>query len=199
MQIRYVGPKTLISTRGISFENKKKDKFIYLESLLHLIQAIDHDYVGDKIYMYMAESRQLKSDDLINRVKQYCPDTETIITEAKKDAVAYIDDKLMRAGNSKFLNDEEIRVFINNITLMRDYTIQRHINKSIYYNLVKKFIERLRHNRIAHISAPAHKTYFHVFHTIQRSLRQQKAPVNSQVTFHKEGNNPFIKLHVINF
>jgi len=199
MQIKHVGPKTLVSTRGISFEHKKKDKFIYLDSVLQLIQAIDHDYVEGKNHIYTTESRQLTGDDILNRAKEYCPGVETVITEAKQDAEAYIDDNLMRAGNLKFLNDEEIRVLINNITLTRDYTIQRHINKRIYYYLVDKFINRLKHNRIAHISAPAHKTYFHVFHTIQRSLRQQKAPVNSRVSLHTEAENLFVKLHVINF
>ena len=80
MQIKHVGPKTLVSTQGISFENKKKDKFIYLDSVLHLIQAIDHDYAQGEIHMYSTESSQLTSDDILNRVRQYCPDIETLIT-----------------------------------------------------------------------------------------------------------------------
>ena len=199
MQIKYVGPKTLVSTRGISFENKKRDKFIYLDSVLHLIQAIDHDYVKDEPHLYMTESRELNSDDIINRIRQYCPDVETIIEDAQQGADAYMDDNLMRAENSELLNDEEVRVLVNNLMLTRNYTVQRHINKSIYYYLVKKFIERLRHSRVKYISTPANKTYFHVFHTIQRSLRQEKAPVNSEVTFYKEGNELHVKLQVMTF
>lgn len=199
MPIKHVGPKTLISTRGISFENKKKDKFIYLDSVLNLIEAIDHDYVGDEVHVYKTESRELNSDDIVNRVKQYCPDIERIITEAKQDAEAYVEENLSRAGNSTRYSEEEGRVLMNNIALTRDYTVQRHINKRIYYYLINSFIERLRHNRIAHISAPSHKTYFHVFHTIQRSLRQQKAPVNSRVSFHTEAEDLYVKLHVVNF
>ena len=199
MQIKHVGPKTLVSTRGISFDEKKKDKFIYLDSVLQLIQAIDHKYEDGEIHMYRAESSGLESGDIIKRVKQYCPDIETIIAEAKEDDHAYTDNNLARAENSDFLNDEEIRVLVNNLTLTRDGTIQRHINKNVYYYLVNKFVERLKQSRIAYISAPAHKTYFHVFQPIQRSLRQQKAPVNSEVTLYTDDNDLFVKLQVINF
>lgn len=199
MQIKHVGPKTLISTQGVSFSTKKKDKYIYLSSLLQLIEAIDHDYVEDRVHTYMLDSRELTNDEIISAIKQYCPDFETIITKAKEAAEAYIEDKLTRAANSIHHNEEEIRVLINNITLMRDYTIQRHINKCIYYDVVNTFIDLLRHTNIAYISAPAQKTFFHVLHTVQRTLRQRKTPVNSQLTFHKEGEALFIKLHVVNF
>ena len=199
MQIKYVGPKSLISTSGISFDKRKRDKFIYLDCVLQLMEAIDHDYEGTDPHLHTTESRQLIGEEILERVRQHCPDIETIITEAQRDAEAYMDENLTRVENSLYLNDEEVRTFINNLTLTRDYTVQRHINKSIYYYLVKKFIERLKHSRVKYISTPANKTYFHVFHTIQRSLRQEKAPVNSEVTFYKEGNGLYVKLQVMTF
>lgn len=197
MQIKYVGPKTLISTQGISFDQRKRDKFIYIDSVLQLIQAIDHDYVGTEPHVYTTQSRQLIGADILNSIKEYCPDIEKIIAEAQQDAHAYLDEDLNRARSSTLLDDEEIRVLINNLTMMRDYTVQRYINKYTYYSVVKKCIERLRHSKIKYISAPAHKTYFHVFHTIKRGLRQQKNAVNSELTYHVENENLFIKLQVL--
>ena len=198
MQIKYVGPKTLISTGGISFDKRKRDKFIYLDCVLQLIEAIDHDYVGAEPHLHTTESRQLIGDDLLERVRQYCPEVDAIITEAQNDAEAYMDDNLTRAENSAYMNDEEVRTLINNLMIMRDYTVQRYINKYTYYYVVKKFIERLRHSKIKYISAPAHKTYFHVFHTIKRGLRQQKNAVQSELTYHVENEHLFIKLNVLN-
>ena len=197
MQIKYVGPKTLISTQGISFDKRKRDKFIYIDSVLQLIEAIDHDYVNTEPHVFTTESRQLIGEDIINRVKAYCPDIETIIAQAQEDAYAYVDEDMQRARSSTQLNDEEVRVLINNLTMMRDYTVQRYINKYTYYSVVKKCIECLRHSKIKYISAPAHKTYSHVFHTIKRGLRQQKNAVNSELTYHLENENLFIKLRVV--
>ena len=196
MQIEYVGPKTLISTHGVYFDNNKEDKFIYLNCILQLIQAIDHEYIDDKVHTYTADNRKL-CDEAINAIKQYCPNAEAVIAQAKESADTYIDEELRRGRDSIMLNDEEIRVLINNIMLMRHYIIQRHINKSIYYYAVEKFIEHLRHARIDYISAPVHETFLHVFRTVQRSLLQQRSPLDSQLTFYQKDKNLLLKLDIM--
>jgi len=50
MHISYVDPKPLISHRGISFDNNKEDKYVYMSIVLNLIDALNHDYIEDKIY-----------------------------------------------------------------------------------------------------------------------------------------------------
>ena len=197
MKIKYAGPKTLISTSGISFDKRKRDKFIYLDCVLQLMEAIDHDYVGTDPHPHTTESRELIGEEILERVRQHCPDIETIITQARQDAEAYMENNLTRAENSPFLNDEEVRTLINNLNIMHEYTVQRFINKYTYYYIVKKFIERLRHSKIKYISAPAYKTYFHVFHTIKRGLRQQKNAVQSELIYHVENEHLFIKLNVL--
>jgi hypothetical protein len=106
---------------------------------------------------------------------------------------------LARARGSIVLNAEEIRALVNNINLMRDYNIQRHINKSLFYGVVQMFIDRMKQSRIAYMSAPMNTRYFHVFNTVQRCFYQQKSPVNSELAFHVEEGGLYVKLQVINF
>ncbi len=199
MEIKYVGPKPLISTGGISFDTEKSDKFIYLHSLLQLMKAIDHDYSGGEPYVYQVEARMLKGSDISEMIRQCCPETAEVISEAKKEAGLYVDANLKRADGSLMLSKIESHVLATNLMLMQDYTVQRYINKRIYYHLVEKFIERLRHKKIAYISVPVHATYFHVLNTVQRGLRQLKSPINSNLSFYTEANNEsFVKLNIVN-
>ncbi|MBU1642115.1 hypothetical protein KKE54_02030 [bacterium] len=199
MQIEYVGPKVLISSRGISFDRKKRDKYIYLNSLLQLMQAIDREYVEDKIYTYTTARRQLGSRAIIDALRPYCHDIEALMAKAQYEGESYVEATLARARGSIVLNAEEIRALVNNINLMRDYNIQRHINKSLFYGVVQMFIDRMKQSRIAYMSAPMNTRYFHVFNTVQRCFYQQKSPVNSELAFHVEEGGLYVKLQVINF
>jgi len=197
MKIKYVGPKTLISTQGISFDKRKIDKFIYIETVLELIEAMDYDYVEERPHIYTTESRELVGEDILKRVKVYCPDITSVIVQAERDADAYVEADLDRTRNTTLLNAEDLRTLINNQMIMRDYTIQRYINKYIYYHVIKECIKRLRHKKIKYISATAHKTYFHVFNTIKKGLNQQKNAVDSELTFYVQNRELFIKLQVL--
>jgi len=197
MQIKYVGPKTLISSQGISFDKEKEDKFIYIDGILQLLEAIDYDYVGSKPHVYTAESRSLVGDNMLNRVKMYGSEVDDILEEAQKDVLAYLDAEIDRAKNSPFVDGEMLDSLLKNLSIMYDYRVQRFINKRIYYYLVKKFIERLRHHKLKYVSASAHKTYFHLFHTVKRGLMQQKNAINSELTYYVEQEALFIKLQVL--
>ncbi len=198
MQIKYVGPKPLISTGGVTFDTEKSDKFIYFHAILQLINAIDHEYVDDQVYVYEVEGRMVKASEIAESIRECCPQISEVIDKAKKEAGIYVDDTLNRAGHSLFLSKIDSHVLASNLILMQDYTVQRYINKQIYYFLIRKFIERLRHKKIAYISVPVHQTYFHVLNTVQRGLTQLKSPVTSNLTFYTEAQNSLVKLNIVN-
>ncbi len=198
MEIKYVGPKPFISTGGITFDNEKSDKFIYFHSLIQLMQAIDHDYEEGRPYVYEVEARLIRGSDMSEMIMQCCPEVAAVAKEAKVKASLYVDENRKRAENSPFLCEIETQVLVNNLNLMQNYTVQRYVNKCTYYYMVERFIERLRHNKIAYISMPVHATYFHVLNTIQRGLRQQKSPVSSNLSFHSEGRETYVRLNIVN-
>lgn len=198
MQIKYVGPKPLISTGGVSFDTEKSDKFIYFHAILQLLNAIDHEYVDDQVYVYEVTGGMVKGSEIAESIRQCCPEVSAVINEAKADAGIYVDDTLKRAGHSLLLTKIDSHVLASNLILMQDYTVQRYINKQIYYFLIKKFIERLRHKKIAYIKVPLHNTYFHVLNTVQRGLTQLKSPVTSKITFHTEVKDSFVRLNIVN-
>ena len=57
MILKYVGPKPIISHTGIEFDNNKEDKYAYLNIVIQLIRALDHEYIENRIYKYEADTR----------------------------------------------------------------------------------------------------------------------------------------------
>ena len=79
MELKYVGPKPIISHTGIEFDNNKEDKYIYLNIVVQLLKALDHDYFEDKTYTYNADTSRLSNDELLQELKKYCPNLSSIM------------------------------------------------------------------------------------------------------------------------
>lgn len=199
MTVAYVGPSVLISSRGITFDTKKEDKFLYLFSAVELLDAIDHTYIGDRVYSYASEVRRWTGDLLMEKLRHHYDDIDTVINTAEASAGSYIDGMVERVRASTTVTEDERRVYVDNIELMRTYMIQRHINKRVYYAVVAQVVACLRHKNIAYISATMNAGCFHVMNTIQRCLRQQKRPLNSLFSFEREGDALMVKLSIVEF
>ena len=53
MQLKYVGPKPMISEHGISFKDGKEDKYVYIQNAIEILHALNHEYVKGKIYHFL--------------------------------------------------------------------------------------------------------------------------------------------------
>ena len=199
MKLEYVGPSVLVSSRGVSFDENKKDKFIYLHGAAVLLDAIDHDYVEDKVYVYTSQKRVYSGDALLKQIRHHCNDIDRVIGTAQASARAYINAMVKRAGASGMLSAGEQSVYVNNIELMRTYMLQRYINKRVYYHVVEHLAMCIQDNRIAYVSAPMNGAFFHLLNTLQRTLRQQKSPADSQITFDNRGDTLSVRLSIIRF
>jgi len=70
MNIKYAGPKPIISHRGINFDNNKEDKYVYLNVAVQILKSLDHEYVKDKVYTYDITAQRLSEDELVTRTSQ---------------------------------------------------------------------------------------------------------------------------------
>lgn len=198
MELKYVGPKPIISHTGIEFDNNKEDKFAYLNIVLQLLKALDHDYFNDKTYSYQADTNRYSNDELSRELKKYCPEIEAIKNRENNNVEDEIKHSLQRAKESDTLDDESKKVLVKNIMMMRDYLIQRSVNKSIYYCAIDALAELLKKDHIDHIIVPMFQKYAHVLHSVQGVLRQQKFPVDTKLDIYQEDGKLLAKLQVIN-
>ncbi len=198
MELKYVGPKPIISHTGIEFDNNKEDKFAYLNIVLQLLKALDHDYFDDKTYTYQADTNRYSNNELERGLKKYCPNIEKLINKENHNVEDEIKHNLQRARESDTLNEEDKTVLKNNIRIMHDYLVQRSINKSVYYCAINALAKLLKKDHIDHIIVPMFQKYAHVLHSVQGALKKQEFPIDTKLDIYQEDGKLLAKLQVIN-
>lgn len=198
MELKYVGPKPIISHTGIEFDNNKEDKYVYLNIVVQLLKALNHEYFEDQVYRYNADTSRLSNDDLMRELRKYCPKLDSLIEKRNHDAEEEIQHNLERAQKSNTLTDEDKKTLQNNLNMMHDYIIQRSMNKSVYYCTVDTLAQLLRKDNITYIIAPMFQTFAHVLHSVQGVLRTGKYPIETKIEIYQENGSLLVKLQALN-
>jgi len=198
MTLKYVGPKPIISHTGIEFDTNKKDKYIYIDVVIELIEALDHDYFKDKTYTYVANYKKITDDEKIRILKKYRKDLDEIMDKRNHNIEDEINHYLQRANENTVLNDENKEVLEKNIELMHDYLVQRSINKSVYYAAIEVLADLVKKDHIDYIITPMYHKFAHVLHSVQGVLIKQRVPIDTEMEIFKEDEQLLVKLKVIN-
>jgi hypothetical protein len=198
MELKYVGPKPIISHKGIKFDNNKEDKFIYLNIAVQLLKALDHDYFENKTYTYTADTSRLSNDDLSRELKKICPEIDSIMQRRNGLIEDDIEHELHRAKDSETLTDIDKETLQNNINIMHDYLVQRSINKSVYYCTIEALAELLKRESISYVITPMFQTFVHVLHSIQGVMLKNKSPIRTKLDIYQENGQLLVKLQVQN-
>ena len=197
MDIKYVGPKAIISHTGIIFDENKEDKYVYLNLVIQLLNALDHEYIPDKSYTYHPDTHRLSNEEIVSKLNHYCKDMQQIVKDAKKRSEAYIQEQLDHAKESRVLNDEEKSVLIKNITIMKSYIIQRSVNKSLYYCAIGALADVMKRGHIDYVVAPMFHKFAHVFHSVEGVLSKGRHPIDTKIEIYEEAGNLLVKLDII--
>jgi hypothetical protein len=198
MELKYVGPKPIISHTGIEFDNNKEDKFIYLNIVVQLIKALSHNYFENKTYTYHTDNSRLSNDELIRELKKLCPNFDSLIEKKNHDIEDDIEHNLQRAKESQTLKDEDKETLSNNISIMHDYLVQRSINKAVYYCAINVLAKLVKDDKISYIITPMFQTFSHVLHSVQGVLREDKVSINTNLNVFQKNGELFVKLQVQN-
>lgn len=195
--LKYVGPKALFSVSGISFDNSKEDKFIYLSILAELIEALDHEYTNDQRYIVDTGSKPLDENILLELIRKRPSNLDEQIEYWIVKTSEEIDDDIKRAQNNPILTQEERDVLKSNIEILRPYRMQRSINKSIYYTGVKLLASIIKQSGIQYIVTPMYPKFLHVLHSVQGTLRAMHPPVDSKIDVYENQGHLAIELKIL--
>ncbi len=195
--LKYVGPKALFSATGISFDNSKEDKFVYLSILAELIQALDHDYKDDERYVVETGRKPLDEMSILTLIGKYKPNlnehAQKWVTKTSQEA----DAEVQRAKDNALLNAEEREVLINNIEILRPYRIQRSMNKSVYYEGVTALALIIQQGKIKYITAPMYPKFLHVLHSVQGALKLLHPQIDSAIDIYEEHEHLLVQLKIL--
>ena len=186
MQIKYAGPRPLITHRGITFKDGKEDKYVYLMIAIQILKAIDKDFAECKSYSYDLNTKRLSNEEILSVLLQYEPNLEKNV---KKERISYekkLDNEIKNVTN-KNLSDLEKEILVNNLEIMKKYRVQRAINKIYYMHNIYEIATVIKRESIQEIDTPFYEKYWHVLRTIQGELAKGKSSINMDLRI--ETNN----------
>jgi len=197
MTLKYVGPKPTITHHGVSFDTNKEDKYVYLNIVVQLIKALDHKYIANKSYFY-EEPNRLSDDEIIQTLKKYCPNMDALLDKTNHSVEDEIEENKTRAHESSSLSEEDKEVLIKNINIMKEYMLQRAVNKAVYYCAMDILADIVKKDHIEYITTPMYHKYVHVLHSLQGSLRTEKYPIDTKMDFYNNEGTLSVTLKVVN-
>jgi len=194
MQLKYVGPKPIISEHGISFKDGKDDKYVYIQSALEVLHAINHEYDKGKIYKYDTEFKKLSDKEVEDSIIKYKPELKKTIEEKIKLYKKYLDKEIKDvAQNHPLLTSLELEALKNNFKIMHEYRVQRAINKIYYMHIVQIISDIIRKHTIKDITTPFNERFWHVMQTVQGDLALGKNSIKSSL---KENQDSTLELTI---
>lgn len=196
-QVHYVGPRVEISNHGIFYRRSKEDKYVYLMVALEILKDIDNDYDKKPYYSHPFENKLLNEKDLNTILKHYEYNLEECVTEECEKYQDKIKHEIEFIQNLHYLADIDKEVWIRNIELMKDYRVQRAINKIYYMHCIKDITEVIKHKKIKEITTPFNKKFFHVLNTIKGSLITGRPSLDAKVLEEMDKyNNMIVRLSI---
>jgi len=196
MQLKYAGPKPVISHTGIAFDLNKDDKYHYLAFAVQLLKALDHEYVDERTYTFEPERHRYSDNELLAILRQFAPGAEAE-ADARADAKKRVlDTEISDARHHPLLNSDERDVLVGNLKLLYDYRLQRTINKSLYYSAVGALAALIARGHISFIKVPFRQEYFHVFHTVEGILKQMTGMFETQIEVFEENGRLMVRLDI---
>ena len=197
MNIKYAGPRATISHHGIEFKDGKEDKYLYLMIGIQILTAIDKDYDDNKSYSYDLNTKRLTDDEMIAVMKKYEPNLDLEI-EIESDAYGeHVSDEIQRVKDNNILNSIEKQVWISNLEVMKEYRVQRAVNKIYYMHCIKNIRDVIKRENIKQINAPFYEKYWHVLQTLQGMLEEGRYSVKTSLRVESDDNKQMMaKLYI---
>lgn len=197
MKLKYTGPKELISAHGISFKRGKDDKYVYIYPAFQIYNAIHHDYEKGIVYTHNIEGKRLNDEELLNKIISLKSNFKNTLIQELLEVEKYLDNEIEKVDEHAELNNEEQRVYKNNLIIMKEYRTQRETNKIVYKKLIEILVDEIFENKLKEINAPFNERFWHIFQTIQGELsNHHKRSIGSILDIVHEKNMINISLKI---
>jgi len=180
-KLHYVGPRVEITNHGIVYKKSKEDKYVYLMAALELLKDIDNDYEKKPSYRHHIENKKYEDDDLHTTLERYEANVEESITQECKKYKEKMQHKIEYIQTLPHLTDIDKEVWIKNIEIMKEYRMQRAMNKMYYMHCIGDIVKVIHDKQIKLITAPFNKNFFHVLNTVKGALITGKRSLDAKI------------------
>ena len=194
LKLHYAGPKPSISQHGIFFKGGKEDKYIYLKIAISVLLSIDKE----SAQKYHGDAYDNIHDAEIPTILQgYEPELEKHIMEEEARYEEHIDEMIAQV-KTHALSEEDRSAWINNITLMRPYKIQREINKLYYIHCIKAIKEIIHRDHIKEIDVSFSLPSWHILESIAGNLEYGVKSIHTAIKVEPDKEGKLVTRLLIN-
>ena len=172
IKLKYVGNKPIITPNGIDFKVAKQDKYEFIEPSAHLLEVLQKEDLSKK-ELSIRPKRIYSLQTILDILKKSKGNLEEFVEEKISQYKQWLDDEIREVDSYKTLTDVEKVTLKNNFKLMKDYRIQRAINKIIYEEFINISIEMIYKNKIKSIEMPFSMTFLHIANSIKTTLEKE--------------------------
>ena len=191
MQIKYAGPRPVITHHGVTFKDGKEDKYVYLMVGIQILNAIDKDFGEQKSYSYDVTTKRLSNEEILKIMLQYEPNLEHDVSSESSSYEKKLDIEIEDVEN-KNLSDLEKEILVNNFEIMKEYRIQRATNKIYYMHNIYEIASVIKREKITEIDTPFFEKYWHVLRTLQGELAKGKGSINTDLKIQKNSKGDMV-------
>jgi hypothetical protein len=185
MIIKYAGPRPEISQHGIQFKEGKEDKYVYLMISLQILKSIDHNHNNNQTYNYDISTQRLSDSEMTSIMKKYDPKIEEHIKSEIDGYEKHLDQEIEHINSRVNLANIEKEAWVNNLKLMKEYRMQRGINKIYYMHSIDYIKKVILREKIKQIDTPFYEKFWHVLQTIQGHTEEGKIGMISKLDVFK--------------
>jgi hypothetical protein len=197
MRLKYVGPKPEITPNEIYFKEAKEDKYVYIQIVMQLIEALDNASSSSSIKFSFRENR-FSDRELEEIIIKHDEDFEEEFNQSVIEYQKELDDKIEKIKNSNRPEDEK-KSYIKNYEIMRDYLVQREKNKFFYEKAIDILASIIKHKNVKKIILPFFEKSHHISKSLAAHLKQSKSPLYTTTRIEKDSEGLKIELSFSEF
>jgi len=199
LKLHYTGPKPIISQHGIFFKKSQEDKYVYLKVAIKILLSIDKQYKNSQKHLiYINSDNELKDRDILEILQTYELNLEEHIITEESRYEEHINSEIEKVQNNHSLNQEEQRVWINNINIMRKYMIQREINKLYYIHIIKAIKKIIYEDEIKEIDIDFSIQHWHILESIAGNLEYGVKSIHTAIKIVENSDGNLVTKLLIN-
>ena len=181
MKLYEVGPKPVVSPRGVSFDTSHPDRYAFISPAIELLETLDFDSETEEQHIHEPRSNPYRGRELEEKVKEYCGDIDGMLKSTEEETRKLIAELEEKVNATDRLSADERRAWLGNIASMKDYYLQYITNATVYRCLLEKMADRFVRSHIASITFPLRRNYGLVLADLIHILRDHKPAFDAEI------------------
>jgi hypothetical protein len=196
MKLEYVGSMPRVSSKGVSFDDTKPDKYILLSPAIDLIEALSYGPTEATKHLYNTKGKEYSSSELMEALKKHIANLDEVIASRDEKAHNLVQELIDRVETNESLNEDEKKTWLANIDLMRNYYLQFVTNDSAYVCALQALSQQIHDALVKEVSFPMFRNYGLVLHDLVNILENRKSPIDATLSVENIDGALFGKLTI---